>query len=83
MVEVFDRTNTNVVGLEKTHGYFKLDHKHSVKLDLRLAYDKDRVKWLCFTAIKPENPSVRAWLHTIRGPAFGEPTFHGKYDNLL
>ena len=83
MVEVLDKKNTNVARLEKTHGYFKLDDKRSMKLDLRDAYDKARVKWLYFTAIKRENPSIRAWLHTIRGPAFGEPTFHGKYDNLL
>jgi hypothetical protein len=78
MVELVDRkTPDQVVGVETTHGYFKLDPKAETKLDLR-SYDKSRVMWLYFTAIKPQNPQRRAWLHAIRGPAFGESRLCGK-----
>lgn len=63
--------------LATTHGYFKLNEKHTTKLDLR-SYVKYQVKWLYFTAIKAKNPQHRAWLHAIRGPAFGPPVFHGE-----
>ena len=78
MVEKVDpQSPTNVVGVETTHGYFKLDPKAETKLDLR-SYDKSRVMWLYFTALKPQNPQRRAWLHAIRGPAFGHPHLYGK-----
>jgi hypothetical protein len=73
MIETLDKKN----GLETTHGYFKLDEKSPTKLDLR-SYEKARVKWLYFTAMKPKNPQHRAWLNAIRGPAFGQPHLHGK-----
>ena len=74
MVENVDSQPNQV---ETTHGYFKLDSKEQTKLDLR-SYDKSRVMWLYFTAIKPKKPERRAWLHAIRGPAFGEPRLYGK-----
>ena len=75
MLQKLDSKTDKVVGLQTTHGYFKLDHKGTTKLDLR-SYEKSRVKWLYFNAIKPQNPQNRAWLHAIRGPAFGSPYLH-------
>ena len=71
--KVYPLKPSMVVGIETTHGYFKLDLKASTKLDLRTGFEKSRVMWLYFTAFKPQNPQRRAWLHAIRGPAFGEP----------
>ena len=67
--------------IETTHGYFKLDPKAPTKLDLR-SYDKSRVKWLYFTAIKPKKTQRRAWLHAIRGPAFGQPRLSARLPPL-
>ena len=78
MLQRLDSKSDKVVGLETTHGYFKLDENGTTKLDLRPKYEKSRVKWLYFTAIKPQNPQHRAWLHAIRGPAFGPPRLHCK-----
>ena len=78
MVEKVDPLKPNmVVGIETTHGYFKLDLKLPTKLDLKSGFDKSRVMWLYFTAFKPQNPHRRAWLHAIRGPAFGKPRIYG------
>ena len=63
---------------ETTHGYFKLDPDNKTVLDLSEKYELSQVKWLYFTAISPKNPQHRAWFHAIRGPAFGEPHYHGK-----
>ncbi len=82
MVDILNPTTNQVNGLETNHGYFKLDEEGPTTLDLR-CYDKSRVKWLYFTAIKPQNPQRRAWLHAIRGPAFGEPRIHGKIVSVL
>jgi hypothetical protein len=68
--------------LETNHGYFKMNAKTTTKLDLRYYDPVSRVKWLYFTAIKPSNPSRRAWFHAIRGPAFGEPYLHGNLTSL-
>ena len=76
MVEDLDK-DSSVKSLETTHGYFKLDVEGHTKLDLTY-YEKSHVKWLYFTAINPHNPQRRAWLHAIRGPAFGQPQLHGK-----
>ena len=64
--------------LETSHGYFKLDPDRHTVLDLNQNYSLDRMKWIYFTAISPNNPQHRAWFHAIRGPAFGMPTFLGK-----
>ncbi|CAB4021685.1 Hypothetical predicted protein [Paramuricea clavata] len=77
MIEKLNENTNEVNGLETTHGYFKLDEKSQTKLDLRY-YEKARVKWLYFTAMKPKNPQHRAWLNAIRGPAFGQPRLHAK-----
>ena len=77
MVEKVDPLKPNmVVGIETTHGYFKLDLEAPTILDMR-CFDKSRVMWLYFTAFKPQNPQRRAWLHAIKGPAFGEPRLCG------
>ena len=81
MVDVLDPTTNKVTGVETTHGYFKLDQDSKTTLDLR-SYEKSRVKWLYFTAIKPQYPLRRAWLHAIRGPAFGTPRLNGKLKTL-
>jgi hypothetical protein len=65
--------------LETSHGYFKLDPDQVTVLDLNKTYILAHVKWIYFTAISPTNPQHRAWFHAIRGPAFGKPSFHGKY----
>ena len=82
MVETLDSNNPEkVIELKTKHGYFKLDETEKTILDLRPKYEKSRVKWLYFTAIKPQNPQHRAWLHAIRGPAFGTPQPHGKIED--
>ena len=79
MLNTVDSSNPKkVTGLETRHGYFKLNVKKSTKLDLK-CYEKSRVKWLYFTAIKPQNPQHRAWLHAIRGPAFLPAHLHCKF----
>ncbi|XP_028408010.1 uncharacterized protein LOC114530615 isoform X2 [Dendronephthya gigantea] len=80
MVEFLD--GSYVKGLETTHGYFKLDENHPTTLDLRSSYDISHVKWLYFTAITPSNPQRRAWLHAIRGPAFGSQNLHSRLPPL-
>ena len=75
MLDTFD-SETKKVGLETNHGYFKLNSKEETKLELRY-YEKSQVKWLYFTAIRPNHPQRRAWFHAIRGPAFGNPLLHG------
>ena len=82
MVECVE-TDQRVKELETTHGHFKLDEKRSTNVDLRCHYHKSHVKWLYFSAITPKNPQRRAWMHAIRGPAFGEPHLYGKvYEEL-
>jgi hypothetical protein len=81
MVEDLDE-DSSVGSLETTHGYFKLDVEGHTKLDLTY-YEKSRVRWLHFTAINPQNPQRRAWLHAIRGPAFGQPQLHGKIFTVI
>ena len=79
MLSTVDSTNPKkVTGLETRHGYFKLNVENSTKLDLSV-YEISRVKWLYFTAIKPQNPQHRAWLHAIRGPAFLPAHLHCKF----
>ena len=70
MLETVDPENKQAP--ETIHGYFKLDNEGQTILDLT-SYEKPRVKWLYFTAIRPSNPQRRAWFHAIRGPAFGDP----------
>ena len=77
MLETLDTNTNKLKGLETNHGYFKLDTKSTTKLELRY-YEKSRVKWLYFTAMRPKNPH-RAWFHAIRGPAFGDPYLHGNF----
>ena len=64
--------------LATAHGYFKLDPKVQITLDLDKTYKVENVKWIYFTAISPYNPQHRAWFHAIRGPAFGKPRMNGK-----
>ena len=64
--------------LETVHGYFKLSDSQKTVLDLSKSYDKQRLKWLYFTAIHQDNPMRRAWFNTIQGPAFGEPQCDSK-----
>ena len=66
------------IKLATDHGHFKLDEKCSTIVDLTCRYDKPHVKWLYFSAITPKNPQRRAWMHAIRGPAFGKPHLYGK-----
>ena len=70
------KTESNT--LETVHGYFKLSDSKKTVLDLHESYVKENVKWLYFSAMKPENPMKRAWFHAIRGPAFGKPQVDGK-----
>ena len=79
MLETLDPNTKKLKGLETNHGYFKLDPEGTTKLELRY-YEKSHVKWLYFTAIRPNNPLHRAWFHAIRGPAFGDPYLHGNFN---
>ena len=76
MVEILE--SSHVKELETTHGYFKMDEEQPTTLNLRPNYDKSHVKWLYFTAMTTSNPQRRAWLHAIRGPAFGRQNLHGE-----
>ncbi|XP_028408011.1 uncharacterized protein LOC114530616 [Dendronephthya gigantea] len=67
----------SVMKLKTDHGYFKLDEKNSTHVDLS-CYDKPHVKWLYFSAITPKNPQRRAWMHAIKGPAFGDPHLYAR-----
>lgn len=58
---------------ETVNGYFKMDTHHPTRLNLSDNFDKSRVKWIMFSAIRDDNPQRRAWFNPIRGLAFGSP----------
>jgi len=77
-----EMVSSNRKKIEVVSGYFKLDNHKQTQLNLT-NYDKNRVKYIRFTAFKGENPHRRAWFNPIRGLAFGAPLCNDKLPPII